>query len=83
MVAFDSQPLVAHLTLMCMPQPSRPGTRAGLPSYPTDATPPVCMAVPKSNLQSVWLPAQVMAIKSRHSGKLRDFKAEGAQYVEG
>ena len=43
----------------------------------------MCMAVPKSNLQSVWLPAQVMAIKSRHSGKLRDFKAEGAQYVEG
>jgi glutamate dehydrogenase (NADP+) len=26
---------------------------------------------------------QVMAIKSRHSGKLRDFKAAGAQYVEG
>lgn len=26
---------------------------------------------------------QVMAIKSRHSGKLRDFKAPGAQYVEG
>lgn len=28
-------------------------------------------------------PPQVMAIKSRHSGKLRDFKSGGAQYVEG
>lgn len=47
----------------------RPPSHYVLASHPTLPPPPT--------------PLQVMAIKSRHSGKLRDFKAPGAQYVEG